>query len=64
MVIIFEPDYLDNILLIDNILSIGDTERSIFKSINLHNYNERTFIRKGEDSGKFGLGHYINFIRK
>jgi hypothetical protein len=64
MVIISEPDYLDNILLINNILSFGDTERSIFKSINLYNNNERTFIRKGEDSGKFGLGYNINFIRK
>ena len=64
MVIISEPDCLDYILLIDNILSIGDTERCTIKITNLHNNNEGTFARKREDSGKFGSGHYINFIRK
>ena len=64
MVIISEPEYLDYIMLIDNILFIGDTERSIFKITNLLNNNEGTFVWKRKNSGKFGLGHYINFIRK
>jgi hypothetical protein len=44
MVIISEPEYLDYIMLIDNILFIGDTERSIFKITNLLNNNEGTFV--------------------